>query len=524
GSPATCDVECRFVEKQAPDCTSFDGCCPAGCAAQGDADCTREKPAVILVVSKAFAHDAQIRARIDRYEEEHQLYSFHEVLFDQSAQPISSMEDRGSEPRRNWVEVRNAIRDLSADLPQLVGVWLIAESMPLIWRDENLFAISPSAYKASIYPLVALAGDYYASFDAQTGGFTEVEGATRGRGRGDSYRADLWGAALVPVAGWGEARSQVVDFFDRNNALTEKPPTARKLLYSDTFGFTSRLPPRIDASAYFSSNDTVFLGPNSCEELSGFSSYYNVMVHKQGADFVPSGSSGCLTASGSEQQTELEQWVAKSWFANQAEFRKIGDDRSYYFSLLIQGESLPLQTIREAFAASLPSLACGAGDCFVYVGDTYFADNAGINVDGRWNSFPDQMAAFQTLYSTTLVSGEILYSFITTHGGPDNHYFGISSSVVHDSSFSSLVYELQACSTADLAASEVNIAGTYLFFGNAQAVSGYAQPSLLQCTEGDCFDYMHFLQIQPGGLVIDALFDRNYSMHVYFGDPLLVLP
>ena len=147
-----------------------------------------------------------------------------------------------------------------------------------------------------------------------------------------------------------------------------------------------------------------------------------------------------------------------------------------------------------------------------------------MTVDGRWNAFPDQAAAFQSLYTKELQGGEVLYSFVTTHGAPDNHNFGITSQVVHDAGFQALVYELQACSTADLVASEVNIGATYLFFGNAQAVTGYAQPSILNCEAGDCFDSMHFLQLKRGGLVIDALFDRDYTMHVYFGDPLLVLP
>ncbi|HEY3451339.1 MAG TPA: hypothetical protein VGK67_33585 [Myxococcales bacterium] len=521
GSPKTCDAVCQFVEKT--ECASQDGCCPAGCAAKGDSDCGSVKPMVAVVLSKAYADDPGLRGRLNRYEEEHPLYEFREVLLARSADPIASMEDRGGAAKRNWLEVRNTLEDLRKEQPQLTGVWLIAESMPTLWRDEALFAI-PSGYKASLYPLVALSGDWYSGFDPVSGGFMEMAGVTNGKARGDSYSADLWAAALVPVPGWGDATSQLTGFFDRNHQLFENPPTARKLLHSDTFGFTSRLAPRIDASGYFTSKDTLFLGPNSRSELAGFSSYYTVTVHKQGADYVPSGSSGAYVAQGQAEQAELDAFVAKKWFANQGELRKIGDEKMYYFGLFIRDESLPLQTLRDTFAAGLPPLACGAGDCTVYVADTYFADSTGATEAGHWNAFPDQRAAFQALYTSTLQSGEILYSFITTHGAPDNHYFGITSQLVHDASFSALVYELQACSTADTVATDYNLGATYLFFGNAQAVSGYAQPSNLNCTEGDCFDYMHYLQLAKGGLVIDALFDRDYTMHVYFGDPLLVLP
>ncbi len=523
GSPKTCDAVCQFVAKTAPECTSLDGCCPAGCEAQGDADCTRVKPIVAVVVERQFADDPLIRWRLLRYQEEHPLYEFREIPFDPAPDPIGSMQDRGGTTKKNWLEVRNTLIDLRAASPQLVGVWLVAASMPTIWRDEALFAI-PSSYKASIYPLVALSGDWYADFDPVVGGFIEVPGVTKGKARGDSYSADIWGAALIPVPGWGDTHGQLAGFFDRNHELRENPPTAYKLLHADTFGFTSRLAPRIDASAYFTSTRTMFLGPNSRQELSGFSSYYIVMVHKMGPDYTPSGSSGAYLAQNQAELDELNAFVAKTWFPTQGDFRKIGDDKAYYFSLFIKDQSIPLQTIRDTFAADLPPLACGAGDCTVYVKDTYFADATGAAEQGHWTAFPEQQAAFQSLYTSALQTGEILYAAVITHGSPETHHFGITSQRVHDSGFQSLVYELQACSTADSVATDVGLAATYLFFGNAQAVSGYAQPSNLNCEEGDCFDYMHYLQLEPGGLVIDALFDRDYTMHVYLGDPLLVLP
>jgi len=524
GDAATCDAVCTFPEKTDQDCLDLDGCCPEGCAAAGDLDCPGLRPAVAVVLAKKYGDDPELRARIDRYRTDHPSHEFHELVLEPTTDPVVSMEDRGGEIKHNWVEVRNSIRDLVDALPLFSGVWVIADSLPLIWREETLFAISPSQYKASIYPLVATAGDYYAAYDADFGGFTEVEGVTLGRSRGDSYVADFWGAALVPVAGWGDEKGQLADFFDRNHELLSNPPATRTLLYADTFGFTTRLAPRIDATGIFSAEDTIFLGPNSRTELDGFSSFYNVMVHKQGADFVPAGSGGCLMAQGPDQLDELNAWVARTWFADQAEFRKIGDDRCYYFTLMIRDRSLPPATLRDTLAADLPALACGDGACFVHVADTYFADSAGVIVDGHWNTFPDQRAAFHELYADTLQSGEILYSYISTHGAPDLHYFDITSQFVHDSAFSALVYELQACSTADLASSQTYLAGTYLFFGEGQAVSGYAQPSVINCIEGECFDYMHFLQLTPGDYVIDHLFDRDYSMHLYFGDPLLMLP
>ncbi len=100
----------------------------------------------------------------------------------------------------------------------------------------------------------------------------------------------------------------------------------------------------------------------------------------------------------------------------------------------------------------------------------------------------------------------------------------VTSQYVHDHAFSALVYELQACSIADLATSQLYLAGTYLFFGEAQAVTGYAQISVIQWVNHENTDYTRFLGITPGTPVIEALFDRDYSMHLYLGDPLLVLP
>ncbi len=524
GSAATCDSTCVFTPKTAGDCASLDGCCPEGCAPQGDLDCPGQRPAVIVVLEKRFGDDPGLRTRLDRYRADHPTHEFHELVLEPDPGAIVSMEDRGGELKRNWLEVRNTIRDLAAALPRLEGVWVIAGSLPLIWRDELIFSVSPSQYKASIYPLVAITGDWYEAFDPQSGGFVEAEGVTLGMGRGDSYEADLWGAALVPVAGWGDEAGQLRDFFDRNHGLATNPPAARTLLYADTFGFTSRLAPRIDATGVFSSGDTIFLGPNSRPELEGFSGTYYVMVHQQGEDFEPAGSSGCLMAQGTEQIDELETWVLTTWFPDQLEFRKIGDDRCYYFSLMIRGRSLPVETIRDTFAAGLPPLACAAGTCRVHVAEAGFADGNGIPVDGHWGTFPEQRAAFHTLYSDALESGEVLYSYISTHGAPELHYFDVTSQYVYDHAFSALVYELQACSTADLAASASFLAGTYLFFGEAQAVTGYAQISLIQWSNHENTEFTRFLGLTPGTSAIEALFDRDYSMHLYFGDPLLILP
>lgn len=512
-----------FVPRGAGDCTPLDGCCPEGCAAQGDLDCPGLRPGVALVVETRYGEDPAVRARLERYKADHPTHEFHEIPVAFDPAPVVSLEDRGGAVKRNWVEVRNEIRDLAARYPQLEGVWVIAGALPLIWRDAAIFG-PPSAYKASIYPLVAIAGDYYAAFDAQAGGFIEVDGVTTGMSRGDAYPADLWGAALVPVSGWGDETGQLADFFDRNHDLAAHPPAARKLLYADTFGYTSRLARRIDATGVFSSSDTIFLGPNSRPELSGFSSFYEVMVHRQGEGFEPSGSWGCLQAQGPEQQAELDEWVSQTWFADQMEFRKIGDESCYYFSLGIRGRSIPLETIRETFGAALPPLACAAGDCLVYAAEAGFADDSGTPEQGHWSAFPDQRAAFHRLYGDALESGEVLYAYVSTHGSPELHYFDITSQYVHDSAFSALVYELQACSTADMAQSPRYLAGTYLFFGEAQVVTGYAQVSLVQWTNHENTDFTRFLGISPGVPLVHALFDRDYSMHLYLGDPLLVLP
>lgn len=483
------------------------------------------RPVVALVLDEAYGARPEIRERIDRYEADHPGHEFREIPFSPDTAPIASMEDRGGTVKRNWLEVRNTLRDLAAQVPHLDGVWVIARTLPKIWRDPALFyLVTPSPWKASIYPLVALSGDWYADFDVETGGFIEIPGATTGRGRGDGYPADVWGAALVPASGWGDEIAQLAGFFDRNHGLVEHPPASRTLLHADTFGFTSKLAPRIDATGYFSSADAIFLGPDSHPELSGFSRFYLVMVHEQGPDFEPAGSGGCLTAEGPDELAELEEWEQRTYFPDQAEFRRIGDERCYYFSLLIRGHSLPPEEVRATLEAQLPPLACASGTCFVYVKDTYFASDSGIPIDGRWDAFPQQQAAFQNLYTQALEQEVILYTHVSTHGSPDEHFFGISSSWVREHSFSSLIYELQACSTADLAESSTYLAGTYLFFGGAQVVTGYAQPALIQCSEGDCLDYYRYLAVRPGVPLAEILFDHDYSMHLYFGDPLLVLP
>ena len=68
------------------------------------------------------------------------------------------------------------------------------------------------------------------------------------------------------------------------------------------------------------------------------------------------------------------------------------------------------------------------------------------------------------------------------------------------------------------------LAGTYLFFGEAQAVTGYAQISLILWSNHENTEFTRFLGLTPGTSAIEALFDRDYSMHLYFGDPLLILP
>ncbi|MBU1218794.1 hypothetical protein KKF34_06725 [Myxococcota bacterium] len=521
GTSETCDATCTFTVKTA--CVDNDGCCPSECDTSNDSDCGVTKPVVVLVISIPYNNDPRIRSRITRYREDHPLYNFYEILLEINDDPVTDMTARGGEIKHNFVEVRNSIKQFQLQTGRVIGVWLISENVPRIWREESIFAI-PSAFKASIYPLTSFADDYYISYDAMVGGFVEYEGATIGRSRGDGYPSDIWGAVLTPPAGFGDPYEMIVDFFDRNHENTLAPATQTALLYSDTFGFTSALPGVIENSECFSSDDTVFLGPNTTEELGGFSSFYYIMVHKQGEGFVPSGSSGCLMANGDAEIAELNTWAATQWFTNQLEFRKIGDDRCYFFSMLIDSESLPLADIKQTLEASLPALACADGQCVIYVMDALFGDASGIPNDGQWASFPAQQDAFETLYSSNLSAGNVLYSYISTHGSPDYHHFGITSQSVFESSFSALVYELQACSTADIAITDMNIASSYLFFGNAQVVTGYAQPSLIQCVDNNCFDFARFLNIRAGQPLVDALFDRDYSMHIYMGDPLLTLP
>ncbi len=522
GSPEECNVTCREEEKQFPECGGPDGCCPEGCEAEGDPDCPGNRPGVVLVLAREYAENPGIRSRLDRYMHLHPEHEFHEILLEVSADPVESMEDRGGEIKRNWVEVRNTILDMQAGFPLLQGVWVVADRLPLIWRESELFAIFPSSFKPSIYPLTAL-GDVYAVFDSEAGGFIEKEGVTRGRGRGDSYRADLWGAALVPPAGWGNPHGQIMDYLDRNHAWKQQEEHEGRLMVADTFGHTTLLAPRIRDAGFFDVDQAIFLAPNSCPELSGFDSQYLVMVHDRGPDFIPHGSGGCIMTSSPEQLTELEQWEATEWFEDQAEFRRIGDDRCYFFSLRIRERSVSPEILKAVFEAHLPELACHQRSCHVWVQDNYFTNASGHPLDGRWNGYNAQMQEFFRLYTETLQSGEVLYGYLSAHGAPDMHDFFVHSSNVHDGGFSATVMELQSCSTADSSLSDIPIAFTYLFFGGAQVVIGYGQQSLMQCEEGNCFDYMRFLHLRRGEPVIEALFDRDYSMHLYLGDPLLVL-
>ena len=84
------------------------------------------------------------------------------------------------------------------------------------------------------------------------------------------------------------------------------------------------------------------------------------------------------------------------------------------------------------------------------------------------------------------------------------------------------MYEIQACNTGNYS-TENYIAGVYLFYGNALAVSSYSIPFLLQGEwnyyEGD--DNVRFTKIKSNSPAVEAMFLKNYGNSIYIGNPLL---
>lgn len=478
----------------------------------------KTKGVVLLVIEEYLYKDSEIKTRIERYKESNKEYEFKEILFNKTNDRITSMEDIGGEVKHNSLELRNTIKKLYQSNRNIVGVWLIGNIRPTIWRDKNLWRDLPeSGFYPSIYPLIALDEDNYYAFDVENDGFYEKSGATRGSEIGGGYSATIWGAVLIPpTSDKQKAKELIKDYFDRNHAYrVNSLKYEKKLLYSDIFGCSTGMIQKIKNTQSW---ETVFLCPNFHPQLMGFDSLYEITIYQHHPG-------GPIEAKTDEEKEEFENLISKDYFGNSK--LKAGGFTPYMYSLFLhlEGRSLPSEEIKNKIEKNLPQKICSRlGNCKVHVEEFGFVEKDGT-WNGYWTSYPTQQANWKLLYDNLLSQNNFEITYLQTHGTPTTHLFGIDSETIKNKNYSSMIYEIQACNAGNYLENNY-LAGVYLFYGNALAVSAYSIPFVAQGIRGflEGEHSARFLKIQKGIPIIEALFLKNYGNSLYFGDPLLKLP
>lgn len=483
-----------------------------------DNHCIKEgKKIVVLVIDEYLHKDGEIKSRIERYKKDNREYEFVEIVFNKTNKDITSMKDVGGNIKHNSLELRNTIKQLyRASNKRVIGVWLIGNIRPTIWRDANLWRdLGKSGFYPSIYPLIALDKDYYIDFDVKNDGFYEKEGATRGSEIGGGYNATIWGAVLIPPTFDKKLGKELIkNYFDRNhNYRTSLLKYDKKLLYSDVFGCSTEMIQKIKNTQKW---EAIFLCPNVHEKLKGFNSLYHVNIysHHPGGSIVP------IT---NEEQKEFETWMSRDYFGNSRLTKMGGLVLDYEFLLHLKGRSLSVEEIKNKLENNLPQKICNRiGNCKVGVNEFRFEEEDGT-WDGYWKSYPIQRSNWKLLYNDMLNQNNFEITYLSAHGSPTFHDFNITSEIVRSNNYSSMIYEIQSCNTGNYLVNNY-LAGTYLFYGNALVVSAYSIPVIVQGEWGYAGEeYVRFLKIQKETPVIEGLFLWNYGNYLYFGDPLLKL-
>jgi len=522
----TCSDGTKNGDETGIDCGGSCSACIASETTVPGAVCEKEECLVLLLIEKTINEDEEIRSLIETYKLDNNEFNFEEVIFEKSEEKIINMNDFGRETKKNSLELRNTIKAKYESDNSLIGVLLIGDIIPTIYRDDALWRdLGVGGFYPSLYPLVALDNNYYDGFDVGYDGFYEYEGMTTGSEVGGGYNASIW-AAVLPINNnnFEEEKSNLINYFNRNHQYRLNPSiVGDDFLYASTFGCSNYLMDGRFVNSLWGNKNLTFLCPNTQPELEGFDSKYNVMIHNKGEEFVPSGSSGALLTSGNEELNEINNWITQNYFEDSS-IKKIGDEKAYYFSLKIRGRSLPLDQIKETIENNLPSVICGRLECFVFVVDTGFVEKDMESFSGRWSTYIDKQDDFDKLLVDNLEEG-VQYTYLNIHGAPTFHQFQIYSSTVKDNNFKSLVYQLESCNTGNLLYSD-NLAKTYLYYGGALAVSAYSIPFVIQGTEGytEADEYLRFLNVESNKPLAEYLFLKNYGNSIYFGDPLLFFP
>jgi len=525
------DKSCINFGQELGKCCSIDKECPKGQICNADKTCVERiisgKRKVILVIDKNFNDDERINSKIERYKQDNSKYEFITILLSKTSEPIRNLKDSGGDVKKNSLEVRNTIKQIYESDPTIIGVFFIGNIRPTIWRDSNLWrGLGTSGFYPSIYPLIALDDEYYTNFDVSNDGFYEKAGVTTGSEIGGGYSASIWGAVLIPPTfNEQEGKNLIVKYFDRNHDYyTKKLTYDKRMLYTNVFGCSSNLFKKIAESPVWNKADSIILCPNFHSDLTGFNSLYQVLIHNRGQGYDPTkvGYSG-VEATTEEEKEEFRNWVSKDYFGDSKLTALSG--YQYYLYLHANGRSISEKEIKETIKKNLPSKICNRlGSCEVYVQESGFEEKDGT-WDGRWASYQNQQKNWISLYDNSLRNNNFQFTYLSTHGAPIYHLFGINSDTVKDGQYNSMVYEIESCDTGNYLIDDY-IAGTYLFYGNTLAVSAYSIPFLSQSESGyqEGREYLRFLDIQYNKPIVDALFLKNYGNYIYFGDPLIEIP
>jgi len=491
--------------------------------------CTKTKQIVLLIIDEYLYEDDEIKSKINRYKKDNEDFEFKEILFNKTNNEIKSMEDMGGDIKHNSLELRNTIKQLyySSD-KKVVGLWIIGNIRPTIWRNANFWwKLGQSGFYPSVYPLVAIDKDYYDKFDVANDGFYEKEGVTTGIEVGGGYDATIWGAVLIPSTFDKQKGKELIkNYFDKDHDYyLGSLKFDKKLLYSDTLSGCSQK--SIEAISNNPKWQTQFLCPNFQDQLQGFTSHYGVTIYEKGPQiprFQP-GHMG-IEVETDEEQKEYNSWIKKDYFGDswitdykQPPYEELPDD--YMFDLYLKGRSLSTEEIKNKIRENLPRKICSRtkhSSCDVYVEELGFVEDD-RSWEGNWTSYSTQRENWKSLYIDLLKRNNFEIIYVCGHGAVTGHDFGINSDLVKNSRFNSMIYEIEACSTGDYSENDY-IAGTYLFNSNTLIVSAYAQPALIQGSIGEK-DHTRFLKIGNRTPIIDSLFQKNYSISLYFGDPLL---
>jgi len=493
--------------------------CPLGYEVSND-QCAKIKEIVLLIVDEYLYRDNEIKSRIDRYKEDNKEYEFKEILFNKTDDSIVSMNDIGGDIKHNSLELRNTIKQMYHSFDKkVVGIWMIGNIRPTIWRDANLWRdLGVSGFYPSIYPLIAIDKNYYIDFDVKYDGFYEKKGVTTGSEIGGGYNATIWGATLIPPTPDRQLGKELIkDYFDRNHAYqVNLLRYDKKLLYSNIWGCSSAFLQKIDNSLVWGDKDNVLLCPNFHPELQGFNSMYSITIG-------PGAGVECQTE---EEKNEFESWISQDYFGDSylTKFSMPDMPYMYYFLLHLKGRSISVDKIKKIIKNNLPPIICSRLNCNVYVEESSFEEEDG-SWDGRWISYPAQRDSWTRLYDSALKNNQFLLTYVSAHGGTKMHDFNISTDKVKNANYSSVIYQIESCNAANYLV-ENYIAGNYLFYGNALVVSGFSVPYLTQGRNNyfEESDSVRFLKISKGKPIVNALFLKNYGNCLYLGDPLLELP